>query len=379
MTNSRHTSELNLFRKTVRDFAEKEMRPHIENWEKAGGPPKEFYKEMAEMSFFGIRYPEELGGLGQNFLYTEAFCEEIVKGSTALGVITNIQVHMDMATPIIGIIGNKEQQEEFLKPAISGDKWFALGISEPDTGSDVARIRTTAKRDGNEYVINGAKTFITNGSIADYITLAVRTGDEGHKGISLIVFPTNTKGFSVGRKLNKIGWHSSDTAELHFDNCRVPVKNLLGEENQGFYYIMKNFQGERLIIALDAVSISEVIFEDALNHMKERKTFGKSLLDHQALRHEMVDLKTEILAAKLLCHHATDIFVSGKNYTDEVSMAKIKATELATQVALKAGQMFGGYSYMEEYPIARYLRDVRVLNIVGGTTHIMKEIVGKNL
>lgn len=375
----RNSDELKIFKKTVSDFVTREMKPYAEDWEAAGGPPKSFYQQFGAMGFYGLRYPEELGGLGQNFLFTEILAQEMVKNCPSLGVITNIQVHMDMATPIINVLGTSDQKEEFLKPAITGEKWFALGISEPDTGSDVARIRTTAKRDGNDYIVSGSKTFITNGSIADYITLAVRTGDAGHKGLSLMIFPTNTKGFSVGRKLKKMGWHSSDTAELHFDQCRVPAKNLLGEENKGFYYIMQNFQVERLIIAWDAVSICEVMYETALDYAKQRKTFGSSLVDHQVLRHELVDLKTEILCARLLCEHATNQLLSGQDFSAEVSMAKIKATELANRVALQAGQLFGGYSFMEEYPMARYFRDVRVLNIVGGTTHIMKEIVGKSL
>lgn len=375
----RNDSELSLFRKTVYDFARREIYPHRLEWEKKKETPKRLYKQMAELGFFGIRYPEELGGLGRNFHYTEAFCEELIRGSELLGPAVNIQVHMDMATPIINLIGTQEQKQEFLVPAIAGDKIFALGISEPDTGSDVAAIRTTAVRDGGDYVITGAKTFITNGSIADAITLAVRTGGPGHRGISLVLLDTRTKGFSVGRKLEKIGCHSSDTAELHFDRCRIPARNLLGEENCGFYTIMQNFQVERLIIAIDAVMLSAIMLEQALTYAKERKTFGSRLVDHQVLRHEFADMQTELTAAHLLSRHAADLVVARQDYTTAISMAKLKATELANRIALRASQIFGGYGYMEEYEITRHFRDARVLNIVGGTSHIMREIIAKQL
>lgn len=377
--NPRQTEELKLFRKTIYDFARKEIYPHRHKWEEQGETPREIYKQMAELGFLGIRYPEELGGLGKNFHYTEAFCEEMVRGSCLMGTNVNIQVHMDMASPIINIIGTPEQKKEYLVPAINGEKIFALGISEPDAGSDVARLRTVAKSDGGDYVINGSKTFITNGSVADYITLAVRTGDTGHKGISLLVFDTRTKGFSVGRKLQKIGCHSSDTAELNFENCRVPKSCLLGEENQGFYYIMKNFQVERLIIAIDAVVMCELMIDEALKYLSDRQAFGKPLSALQVLRHEMVDLMTEVKCAHLLCQHAADKVVEAQDATVEISMAKLKTTELCQVVAQKTQQIFGGYGYMEEYEIARYFRDARVLNIVGGTSHIMKEIIGKRV
>lgn len=375
----RNTPELVLFRKTVYDFCRKEIYPYRLEWEKAKATPRGLFKQMGEMGFFGLRYPQELGGSAQDFYYTEAFGEEMVRASELVGPAVNIQVHMDMATPILNILGTSEQKQEFLVPAIQGDKIFALGISEPNTGSDVANIRTTAKSDGGDYVINGAKTFITNGSLADYITLAVRTGDAGHRGVSLVVFDTKTRGFSVGRKLDKIGCHTSDTAELHFDNCRISKRNLIGEENQGFYYIMQNFQAERLIIAIDAVALGKIMLGQALSYMSQRTTFGKRLADYQVLRHELVDLATELKCAHLLNQHATDLLVAKKDFTTEISMAKLKATELVNRIAVGCQQVFGGYGYMEEYEIARHFRDSRVLNIVGGTSHIMKEIVAKRM
>lgn len=375
----RDTTEIALFHKTVFDFARREIYPYRRAWEEAGATPRALYRDMAALGFFGIRYPEALGGMGGNFYHTEAFCDALISGSTLLGPAVNVQVHMDMATPIINILGTQEQKEEFLIPAIKGETIWGLGISEPGGGSDVAAIRTTAVTAGGDYVINGAKTFITNGSIADYITLAVRTGPPGHRGISLVAFPCKTKGFAVGRKLHKMGCHSADTAELHFDNCHIPRRNLIGEENQGFYYIMKNFQLERLIIAIDAVAIAGVMFDEAMRYMSERQTFGKALIDHQVLRHEMVELATEIECAHLLNQRATDGVVASpaEPPTRLITMAKLKSTELVNRVATQCLQMFGGYGYMEEYELARLYRDTRVLNIVGGTSHIMKEILGK--
>jgi citronellyl-CoA dehydrogenase len=373
------TPEHDLFRKTVRDFVTREMTPFREEWEKTREVPRELYKKMGDLGFLGIRYPEELGGSGGDFWYTVAFCEELVKGARIMGPAVNIQVDIDMATPIINILGTEEQKQEFLVPVIKGDKIAALGITEPEAGSDVARIRTTAKKEGDHYIINGSKTFITNGSMGDIITLAVRTGGEGHLGLSLMLFSTDTPGFSVGRKLEKMGNHSSDTAELHFENCKVPAKNLLGEENKGFYYIMKNFQGERLIIAIDAIALCELIWEETHKYMTERETFGKPLLGHQALRHRMVDLLTEIEASKRLVYHAADLFNQQVECTREISMAKLHAGELVNKVTLQCQQMFGGYGYMEEYEIVRWVQDARVVNIVGGTSDIMKEIIGKRL
>lgn len=382
----RESPEIQLLRKTVYDFARREIYPHRRAWEEARATPHELYRKMADLGFFGLRYPEELGGSGGNIFHTEAFCEELIRGSELLGPAINVQVHMDMATPILNVLGTQEQKRDYLMPAIRGEKIWALGITEPGGGSDVAALRTTARAEGDEYIINGAKTFITNGSIADFITLAVRTGGPAHKGLSLVIFPTATLGFSVGRKLSKMGCHSSDTAELHFDNCRIPRKNLIGEENQGFYTIMKNFQVERLIIAIDAVAIARVMFDKALTYMRERETFGRQLMAHAVLRHEMVDLHTEIECAHLLNQRAVDLVASSSptqgltpEATAMISMAKLKSTELVNRVASQCLQMFGGYGYMEEYDIASLYRDTRVLNIVGGTSHVMKEIVGKLL
>lgn len=370
------TEEHSIFRKSVRDFVEKELTPHSEEWEHAEGFPREVYKRMGELGFLGIRMPEKYGGSGLDYWYTVCFAEELPRSKMA-GLNMSIMVQTDMATPVIAEIGTEEQCKEFLVPAIKGEKIAALGVTEPGCGSDVASIKTTAKKVGGDYVINGAKTFITNGTRADFITLAVRTGGEGYGGISLILFPTDTKGFSVGRKLKKLGNKTSDTAELFFDNCKVPTRYLLGEENHGFYYIMNNFQGERLIGAVAGIAGCQYMWQDAYNYSMERHAFGKPIGKFQVWRHRLVDLLTQIEAGRLLTYHACDLFNRKINCVKEISMAKLYAAELAIKVANECLQIHGGYGYMEEYDISRAYRDVRLLAIGGGTSEIMKEIIGK--
>lgn len=370
------TEDHNIFRKSVRDFVEKELAPHAEEWEHSEGFPRDVYKRMGELGFLGIRMPEKYGGSGLDYWYTVCFAEELPRSKMA-GLNMSIMVQTDMATPVIAEIGTEEQCKEFLVPAIKGEKIAALGVTEPGAGSDVANIKTTAKKVGGDYVINGAKTFITNGTRADFITLAVRTGGEGYGGISLVLFPTDTKGFSVGRKLKKLGNKTSDTAELFFDNCKIPARYLLGEENHGFYYIMNNFQGERLIGAVAGIAGCQYMWQDAYNYAMERHAFGKPIGKFQVWRHRLVDLLTQIEAGRMLTYHACDLFNRKINCVKEISMAKLYAAELAIKVANECLQIHGGYGYMEEYDISRAYRDVRLLAIGGGTSEIMKEIIGK--
>jgi citronellyl-CoA dehydrogenase len=370
------TENHNIFRKSVRDFVLKELAPHAEEWEKAEEFPREVYKRMGELGFLGIRMPEKYGGSGLDYWYTVCFAEELPLSRMA-GLNMSIMVQTDMATPVIAEIGTEEQCREFLVPAIQGEKIAALGVTEPGAGSDVANIKTTAKKVGGDYVINGAKTFITNGTRADFITLAVRTGGEGYGGISLVLFPTDTKGFSVGRKLKKLGNKTSDTAELFFDNCKIPARYLLGEENHGFYYIMNNFQGERLIGAVAGIAGCQYMWQDAYNYSMERHAFGKPIGKFQVWRHRLVDLLTQIEAGRMLTYHACDLFNRKINCVKEISMAKLYAAELAIKVANECLQIHGGYGYMDEYDISRAYRDVRLLAIGGGTSEIMKEIIGK--
>lgn len=371
------TDEHELLRKTVRDFAKNELAPHRHEWDQAGEwPAREILKKMAGMGLLGIRFPEAYGGLGLDWWYHTAFIEELQHARNG-GVTMSIAVHTDIATPIIAEIGTDEQKAEFLAPAISGDRLGALGITEPGAGSDVANIATTARVDGGDYVINGAKTYITNGAIADFITLAVRTGGPGFGGVSLVLFPTDTPGFSVGRKLDKLGTRSCDSSELAFEDCRIPRRYLLGQENMGFLHVMTNFQGERLVAALMSTAGMEIQVADALAYGRERKAFGRPILGFQVWRHKFAEHLTSIAAAKALAYQAVATINSGADPTLAVSQAKLFAGDLAQRVAYDCLQFHGGYGFIEEYDIARSFRDVRLMTIGGGTSEIMKEIIAK--
>lgn len=370
------TEDHAIFRKSVRDFVEKELAPHADAWEEAKDFPNEVFRKMGQLGFIGAGHPEAHGGSGGDYWHVTAFVEELPRSRMA-GVNMAVMVQAQMATPIIGEIGTPEQIEEFLKPALAGERIAALGVSEPDAGSDVASIRTTARSDGDDYVINGAKTFITNGARADFVTLAVRTGGPGFGGVSLVLFPTNTKGFRVGRKLKKIGNHTSDTAELFFEDCRIPKRYLLGQENMGFYYIMQNFQGERLVGALAGVAASALLIEDGIRYSSERHAFGKPIGKFQVWKHQLVDLLTETEAARWLAYRCVDLFNRKEPCVKEISMAKLFCGELLQRVADRCLQLHGGWGYIEDFPVARAWRDARLLTIGGGTSEIMKEIIAK--
>ncbi|MBZ4415892.1 acyl-CoA dehydrogenase family protein [Myxococcus sp. RHSTA-1-4] len=371
------TEEHEAFRKTVRAFVEKEMAPYGLEWDRAGIFPRELFKKCGELGFLGINHDPKYGGSGLDYWYVTAFAEELSRSYNA-GVNMALLVQSQMATPIINEIGTDEQKREFLEPALKGEKIAALGVSEPGCGSDVASIKTTARRDGDDYVINGSKMWITNGTRADFITLAVRTGGEGYGGISLVTFPTDVKGFSVSKKLDKVGNLSSDTAVLYFEDCRIPARYVLGEENEGFYSIMTNFQGERLVGAITTVAGMERMVEDSIRYGNEREAFGRPLLKFQVWRHKFVEHLTGIEAAKRLTYHAVDVFDRKEvPAVKEISMAKLFAGDLAQRVAYDCQQFFGGMGYVEETPIARMWRDVRLITIGGGTSEVMKEILSK--
>ena len=371
------TEEHDMFRKAVRDYAQKELLPHAEKWEEARYFPDEIFREMGKLGFLGVRYFEEWGGAGDDIWHTACLAEELPHCGMA-GLTMAMLVQADMATPIIGEIGTKEQIEEFLMPAISGEKIAALGVSEPDAGSDVAGIKTGAKWDGDDLIINGQKTWITNGTRADFITLAVRTDmDNRYGGITLVLFPTDTPGFAVGKKLEKIGNHCSDTAELYFENCRIPKRYILGEEGAGFYYIMQNFQGERLVGALSGVSGAQIVLDKTKAYLSERQAFGRPLVGFQALRHRIVQHESDLEAARCLTYHAADLFNRKINSQREISMAKLLAGQIGMRVIDDCLQMHGGMGYVEEGPVARAWRDARLLQIGGGANEIMKEIITK--
>lgn len=365
-----------MFRQTVRDFVQKEVAPFINKWEEEEKIPREIFLRMGELGLLGINFPEEYGGTNNDFWHTVVYLEELAN-NTCAGYAGAVSVHQFMATNHILLAGSPELKEKYLRPSIEG-KWVgSIAISEPGAGSDVAALRCTAKREGDYYIINGNKTFITNGVYGNFVTVACKTDPAaGLAGVSLIVVDQGTPGFTTN-KLKKMGWKSSDTGELFFDNVKVPVSNLVGKEGQGFFYIMESFQLERLVAAIMGVAGCERGIDYTLKYMHERSVFGKPIEKYQVLRHKMADIITEVEITKRFVYYCCDLFSRGIFAVKECSMAKMKATELGKRVADECLQMFGGYGYMSEYPIERGYRDARVGTIVGGTTEIMKEIISK--
>jgi alkylation response protein AidB-like acyl-CoA dehydrogenase/putative sterol carrier protein len=369
------TEEHQLFRKTLRDFLDKEVVPFVDQWEIDQRIPKELFLKFGEMGFFGLTQEEKYGGSNLDFWYDVIFIEEISKSNSG-GFGASISAHPYLSMSHLKHEASDALKEKYLPKAITGEWHGALAITEPHAGSDVAGIKTTAVRDGDEYVINGSKCFITNGVSADYIVVACKTASTGSSGISMILVDGNAVGLSKNN-LNKLGWKASDTAELAFDNVRVPISNLLGEENKGFYYIMQRFELERLTLALGAISSSEWAIDYTLQYMNERKAFGRTINKFQVLRHRIAQLSAELESVKTFTYHVCKMHAD-KNYcVKEASMAKLLATELSDKVAYQCLQMFGGYGYMEEYKIARFFRDSRLGTIGGGSSEIMCEIIAK--
>jgi len=369
--------EHEIFRRTVRKFMENELAPHAEEWEAQKDFPNWVFKRAGEMGFLGITYPEEVGGSGCDYFYKVVFCEELPRANCG-GVGMALLVQSDMGSPPINILGTKEQKEEYLVPIIKGDKICAIGVTEPNAGSDVASIRTTARRDGDSYVINGTKMFITNGARAHVITLAAKTDPtKGFDGISLFLVDTDLPGFSVSRKLEKMGMHPSDTTELVFEDVRVPRDKLLGEENRGFYEVMINFQGERLVAAIKAMAGAALILERTMEYVKQREVFGRPLSKFQVTRHKIADMLCEVEAVRQYVYYCSWLFDQDRNPAKEVSIAKIIATEMAVRVINQCIQLHGGYGYMREYGVERAYRDARLATIGGGATEVLKEIIGR--
>jgi acyl-CoA dehydrogenase len=371
------TEEHEIFREQVRNFVDKEIVPHIDQWEEEQLFPKSLYRRMGELGFLGIRYPEKYGGSNGDIWMTLVFCEELCR-CLAFGLPMSVLVHTDMSSTHIARYGTEEQKRQYLVPMITGEKVCAIGVSEPAAGSDVAGIQTTAVRDGDSYVINGAKIFITNSVHADVFCVAAKTQkDAAHKGISMFIVERDTPGFRLAKKLKKLGNNTSDTGELIFEEVRIPRRNLIGEEGKGFYYIMGNFQDERLIAASMAVSAGQKALEDTIRYTRERKTFGKRVFDHQAVAHRLADLATELEAAKQLTYYSADLLQRGGDCSTEVSMAKLFASEVANRIGYHCLQFHGGYGYMQEFPIERFYRDIRLSPIGGGTSEIMRDIIAR--
>lgn len=366
-----------MLRDTVRRFVEREVLPHIDDWEEAGSFPRELYKKAADAGICGIGYPEEFGGTGEDVFMKIACSEELMR-STSGGLVASLG-SMDIGLPPVVKWGSEELKARVVPSVLSGDKIACLAITEPGGGSDVANLRTRAVKDGDHYIVNGSKTFITSGVRADYYTVAVRTGEPGFGGVSLLLVEKGTPGFSVGRTLKKTGWWASDTAELHFDDVRVPVTHRVGDEGSGFFTLMRNFQTERLALAAYGVATADIAFQECQRWVHEREVFGRSLGRYQITRHKLADMATRITACKTFVYHVANRVDAGDYLVSEVSMAKNLAAELAVEVTYEAVQLFGGMGYMRETLVERLSRDARLLPIGGGTQEIMKEIIAKNL
>ena len=373
------SEEHRILKRMVRQFVEEEMNPHVDEWEEAGLVPREIFERLGELGLLGIRFPEEFGGSGADMKMTVAFVEELAR-CRSRGVVMGILVHTDMSSPHLVKYGTEEQKREYLPEIIAGKKICAIAVSEPGAGSDVAGIGTTARREGDHYIVNGSKVFITNSINADLFFTVVKTAPElGHRGISMLLIEKGTPGFIVQRMPQKLGMHGSDTGELTFDNCRVPAENLIGEENRGFYQLMGGFQIERLVSSVAMVGHAQQALEDAIEYTGERELFGQRLIDFQVTRHQLAKLQTKLEAARQLTYAAARTFDEGLDATTIVSMCKALCADVACEVADQCLQMHGGYGYMEEYDIARFYRDIRLWRIGAGATEVMWEIIAKRM
>lgn len=373
------TGEHQEVRRTIRKFVETEITPHVEEWEKQGYFADWVFPRMGELGFLSLRYPEKYGGAGGDYFMGIVLAEEMARCGVG-GLPMAVAVQTDMATPPIMQFGTGEQIKKYLMPALRGEKVACLGITEPNAGSDVASIETRAVRDGGHWVINGRKIFITNGVRADFITLVAKTSpDLGYNGVSLFLVDKGTPGFTVTRKLSKVGMRSSDTAEILFEDCRVPAENLLGVENRGFRQIMWELQGERLIGAAGAVAAAQKTFEKALEYARRRTQFGRPLVGFQVVAHKLAEMATEVEAARQLVYSTARKFAAGEYPVREISMAKLVGAQVSHRVADTALQIHGGYGYMMEYDVQRAWRDSRLNRIGGGTDEIMKEVIAKTL
>jgi len=365
-------------RNTVERFLAEEVEPHGEAWEEQGFTPREVIRKLGALGLLGITYPPEYGGSGADVVTSVVFQEALAR-STFGGFVVTVLVHTDMASPHLVRAGSKAQLDRYLRRIIAGELVTAVAVTEPDAGSDVAAIRTRARRDGDAWVLDGTKMFITNGVHGELFFVAARTdpGAKGSRGISMFIVEKGTPGFRVGRALAKQGWHSSDTAELVFEDCRIPAANLLGEENRGFYAIMRNFQTERIAAGAAAIGHSRTALRLTLDWVTNRKAFGAPLFDKQAIRQRLAMLHAKVEAARQLLYHCAWLADQGHDAVREISGLKAFACELANEVMYTCQQFHGGMGYMRESPIERLVRDTRVLTIGAGATEVMLEEVAK--
>ncbi|AMC10539.1 acyl-CoA dehydrogenase [Lutibacter profundi] len=370
------TEEHEAFRKSFRDFLKKEVIPYIDKWEKTGTIDRFIWKKFGEMGYFGLNSPEEYGGLNLDIFYTIIFLEELQKVNSG-GFAAAMWAHVYLAMTHVNKEGDDTIKKDYLTPSINGEKIGCLCITEPFGGSDVAGMRTTAIKEGDNYIINGSKTFITNGVYSDYLIVAAKTDTTSrNKGISIFIIDRETKGVSA-TKLDKLGWRASDTGEIAFDNVVIPVRNLMGEEGKGFSYIMSHFSLERLVMGVNAHARAEFALEYAIQYMSERQAFGKTLDKFQVLRHKVADMASEVEMCKEFNYSIAKRLNEGQYIVKEASMSKLLSTKMADTVINECLQLLGGYGYMEAYPMARLLRDSRLGQIGGGTSEILREIIAK--
>jgi len=370
------TAEHAVLRENARRFARTHIAPHAHAWEEACEFPRELYPQLAEAGLLGVGYPETYGGGGGDLSHALASAEELILEGRSVGTVVGLGSH-GIALPPILACGTEAQKRRFVPPVLRGEKIAALAITEPGGGSDVAGITTKAVRDGDVYIVNGAKTFITSGCRADLVTTAVRTGGPGHGGISMLVIERGTPGFTVSKKLQKMGWWASDTAELTFEDCRVPVANRIGAEDTGFAPIMMNFAVERLMLAGNCVAIAQLAYDESVTYARERRAFGKPIMAFQVLRHKLADMVSRIAAARALTSEVAVRHARGEQVPGLAAMAKNTATDMCSFVCDQAVQIHGGYGYMREYLVERLYRDARLYPIGGGTREIMNEIICK--
>ncbi len=372
------TPERVALRALARDVVAKEVAPHIEEWERDGELPRSLHKTFADAGLLGLGFAEEVGGSGGDSIDSAIVTEELLLGGGSGGLIASLMTH-GISTPHIAKNGSPELVDRYVRPTLAGDLIGALAVTEPGGGSDVAGLRTRAVRDGDSWVINGAKTYITSGVRADFVTTAVRTGGPGHGGVSLVVVDKGTPGFSVSRRLDKMGWRCSDTAELAFDDVRVPLGNLVGQEGGGFVQIMQQFQSERISMAVQAYATAQRCLDLTLQWVKDRETFGRPLSSRQVVRHKLADMARRTWEAKTCTRAAMEQWLASGDAVLEVSMAKNTACAACDHVVDEAVQLFGGMGYMRETEVERHYRDSRILRIGGGTDEIMNEIIAKRL
>ncbi|MGZ8727095.1 MAG: acyl-CoA dehydrogenase family protein [Aeromicrobium sp.] len=379
------TPECLALREIVTSFTEKEIAPHLPQWEDAGEVPRELHKKAADAGLLGVAFPEEVGGQGGGLIESTILTESILQAGGSTGLIAALFTH-GIALPHIVAGGNPDLIDRYVRPTLAGEKIGSLAVTEPGGGSDVANLSTKAVRDGDEFLVNGSKTFITSGVRADFVTTAVRTGAEGYPGISLIVIDKNIPGFTVARPLKKMGWQCSDTAELSFDDVRVPAANIVGEVDGGFVLIMHQFVNERIGLAVQAYSTAQRALDLAVAYARERQTFGRPLIQRQVIRHKLVDMHRKTAAARALTRLAVENAVAATGSADgstgtilEAVLAKNQSVEACEWVVSEAVQVFGGMGYMRESEIDRHYRDARILGIGGGATEVLNDLAAKLL